>query len=121
MIGAAKIKECTNRHAVAIQIEEYHHYLSQVVGEPMFMTIPNGPSVGRSANAIRVGRANGGRLYGLVPDDSPLSDGEFDWSLALPTMNELLTPILYTVPLHVFAYYLGMMIWWAGSHGRRSH
>lgn len=121
MIGAAKIKECTNRHAVAIQIEEYHHYLSQMVGEPMFMTVPNGPSVGRSANAIRVGRANGGRLYGLVPADSALSGREFDWSLALPPMNELLTPIVYTVPLQVFAYDLGMMIGGAGTEVRESH
>ena len=110
LIGAAKVKECTNRHATAIQIEEYHHYLSQMTGEPMFLTVPNGPSVSRSANAMHVGRANGGRIYGLISSNSTLRREDFDWSLDLPAMNELLTPIVYAVPLQLFAYNLGIGI-----------
>jgi glucosamine--fructose-6-phosphate aminotransferase (isomerizing) len=109
-IGAAKIKECTNRHAVAIQIEEYHHYLSQMAGEPMFVVAPNGRSVRRSADAMHVGRANGGRLYGLVSKNTALRTESFDWSIGLPDIDELLTPLIYTVPLQVFAYQLGKLI-----------
>lgn len=35
LIGAAKIKECTPDHAIAIPLEEYHHYNSQKVGDPL--------------------------------------------------------------------------------------
>lgn len=115
LIGAAKIKECTNRHAVAIQIEEYHHYLSQMAGEPMFITVPNGPSAGRAADALKVGRANQGRLFGVIPYDSRLDRGMFDWLVELPSMDELLCPIVYGVPLQLFAYNLGILIGESGS------
>jgi glutamine---fructose-6-phosphate transaminase (isomerizing) len=116
-IGAAKIKECTNRHAIPIQIEEYHHYLSQMAGEPMFVTAPNGRSIQRSADAVHVGRANGGRLYGLVSEGNLLPANSFDWALSLPAIDELLAPLIFTIPLQVFAYHLGMII--AGAPAER--
>jgi len=109
-IGAAKIKECTPRHAIAIEIEEYHHYLSQRAGEPLFLIAPSGPSVRRAADSMRVGRANGGRVYGLVPQDSELLSTPSDGLLQLPTMEELLTPLVYSVPLQLLAYKLGILI-----------
>ncbi len=116
-IGAAKIKECTNRHAATIQIEEYHHYLSQMAGEPMFVVAPDGRTAQRSADALHVGRANGGRLYGLISQDSVLPSDLFDWSIHLPRIDELLTPLIYTIPLQVFAYQVGVSIAGASTDG----
>jgi glutamine---fructose-6-phosphate transaminase (isomerizing) len=109
IIGAAKVKECTNRHANAIQIEEYHHYLSQRAGEPLFLVAPNGPSTGRAADTASVGRAVGGRMYGLVSADTDLSSAPFNSIIQLPATDELLTPLLYSVPLQIFAYRLGLL------------
>ena len=63
IVGAAKVKECTPDHAVEIQVEEYHHYNSQKVGEPLFLLAPTGPSVPRAMDTGRDARRFGGRLY----------------------------------------------------------
>ena len=47
VIGAAKVKECTPDHALAIQVEEYHHYNSQKAGEPLVLLAPSG-QIGRA-------------------------------------------------------------------------
>ncbi len=43
LFGAAKVKECSPAHAIAIPLEEYHHYNSQKAGEPLFVIAPAGP------------------------------------------------------------------------------
>ncbi len=108
-VGAAKIKECTNRYAMAIQIEEYHHYLSQRAGEPLFIVAPNGPSTPRARDTAGVGRSVGGRLYGIVSEASDLDPTLFDRSFPLPPMDELLSPLVYSIPLQMFAYRLGLL------------
>ena len=45
LFGAAKVKECTPDHGLAIPLEEYHHYNSQKAGDPLFLVAPDGPSV----------------------------------------------------------------------------
>lgn len=108
-IGAAKIKECTNRHATVIQIEEYHHYVSQRAGEPLFVIAPNGPSVRRAVDTVGVGRSVGGRVYGLISAESDLASAPFNRLLQLPGTDELLTPLVFSVPLQIFAYRLGLL------------
>lgn len=108
LIGAAKIKECSPDHAIAIPLEEYHHYNSQKAGDPLFLTAPSGPSVPRALDTAREGQRWGGQVYSIVSEGDHTLDLDSNRVFALPKMNELLTPLVYTVPLQLFAYHVAM-------------
>ncbi len=48
VFGAAKVKECSPDQALAIQMEEFHHYNSLKAGDPLFIIAPDGYSVPRA-------------------------------------------------------------------------
>ncbi len=104
--GAAKVKECAPSHAVAIPLEEYHHYNSQKPGDPLFLIAPRGPSTARAADTAEEGRRWGGHLYGIVTEGDSTLDGTVDVRLALPAVPEPLVPMVYTVPVQLFAYHV---------------
>jgi glucosamine--fructose-6-phosphate aminotransferase (isomerizing) len=108
MIGAAKVKECSPSHAIAIPLEEYHHYNSQKSDEPLFLIAPSGLSVPRALDTAREGKRVGGRVYSVVcKDDDTLKDAS-DLQFLLPAIDERLAPMVYTVPLQLFAYHVAM-------------
>ena len=106
--GAAKFAECTPDHGIAIPLEEFHHYHSQKRGESLFLIAPRGPSLARAIDTARAGRAQGGRVYALVTRGDKTLEGEVDTLLHLPMMDEALVPMVYTVPLQLFAYHCAM-------------
>ena len=106
--GAAKVKECTPDHALAIPLEEFHHFHSQKKGEPLFLTAPAGPSRHRARDTAEEGRKAGGRIYAIVTESDPLLSDVADAVISLPAIPEPLAPLLYTVPAQLFAYHLAM-------------
>ncbi len=108
LFGAAKVKECSPDHAIAIPLEEYHHYNSQKAGDPLFLVAPKGPSVPRALDTAREGHRWGGQVYSVVTTDDHTLDDESNKVIALPEMDELLSPLVYTVPLQLFAYHVAM-------------
>lgn len=106
--GAAKVRECTPGHAVAIHLEEFHHYNSQKAGDPLFLISPNGPSLSRARDTMHLGKSWGGLVYALIGPDGPDFDHSADLVLTLPQMSEELSPIVYVVPLQLFAYHLAI-------------
>ena len=108
LIGAAKVKECSPDHAIAIPLEEYHHYNSQKKGDPLFLTVPFGPSVPRALDTAREGRRWGGQVYSIVSEGDQTLVNDSNKVFSLPRMKELLSPLVYTVPLQLFAYHVAM-------------
>jgi glucosamine--fructose-6-phosphate aminotransferase (isomerizing) len=106
--GAAKVKECTPDHALAIPLEEYHHYHSQKAGDPLFLTAPAGPSLHRARGTAEEGRRAGGSIYAIVTEGDEVLADVTDARWLLPTVPEPLAPLVYTVPLQLFAYHLAM-------------
>ncbi len=109
MFGAAKIKEMTPAdHAYALPQEEYHHFDSGKEGDPVFIIAPEGRSVPRATNTAERTRIQNAQAYGVVTKGGspllPFLDAAFE----LPAMDERLVPIVYTVPLQMFAYHVGM-------------
>ena len=106
--GASKVKECSPAHAIAIPLEEYHHYNSQKAGEPLFLIAPSGSSLPRALDTAREGKRLNGRVYSLVSaGDNTLKDSS-DQLFILPPMDERLAPMVYTIPLHLFGYHVAM-------------
>jgi glucosamine--fructose-6-phosphate aminotransferase (isomerizing) len=108
LFGAAKVKELSPDHAIAIPLEEYHHYNSQKVDEPLFLIAPNGPSLPRAVDTAREGKRLGGRVYSLVSEGNNLLDEISDACFYLPVMDERLAPMVYSIPVHLFAYHVAM-------------
>ncbi|MBA2306501.1 MAG: SIS domain-containing protein, partial [Acidobacteria bacterium] len=108
MFGAAKVKECATSHAIAIPLEEYHHYNSQKAGDPLFLIAPRGPSLARALNTAVDGRRWGGQVYAVTTEGDTVLAGSVDQHLELPEMPELLVPMVYTVPVQLFAYHTAM-------------
>lgn len=104
--GAAKVKECTPNHAIAIPMEEFHHYHSQKPGDPLFMIAPNGLSVPRARDTAEEGLRYGGQVYVVAATDNADFDALSTAVIKLPPMIERLSPLVYTVPSQLFAYHL---------------
>lgn len=119
IVGAAKVKECTPDHAVEIQVEEYHHYNSQKVGEPLFLLAPTGPSVPRAMDTARDARRFGGRLYVCTTVGEHRLDEHAERTLYLPAVNEAFAPLLYLLPAQMIGYHLGMAKFFDAEVGRR--
>lgn len=108
MFGAAKMKECSPAHAIAIPLEEYHHYNSQKGADPILVFAPEGPSVPRALDTARAGKRTGGRVYAIVTEGDSRFDEDANSILRLPAVPELLAPIVYAVPGQLFAYHVAM-------------
>lgn len=108
LFGAAKVKELSPDHAISISLEEYHHYNSQKSGDPMFLIAPNGPGLARALDTAREGKRFGGRVYSIISEGNEILNKASDTSFALPVMDERLTPMVYTIPVQLFAYHVAM-------------
>ena len=107
LFGAAKVKECTPRHAVAIQLEEFHHYNSQKAGDPLFLIAPNGPSLSRALDTAAAGKSAGGQVF-VVTDSARAFESTADVVLQVPSTAEYLSPLVTVIPLQLFAYHLAL-------------
>jgi glucosamine--fructose-6-phosphate aminotransferase (isomerizing) len=108
MFGAAKIKECSPAHGIAIPLEEYHHYNSQKEGDPLLLFAPAGATVPRAVETARAGKRAGGRVYAVATEGESRLDQEADVVLRLPAVLEPLAPIVYAIPGQLFAYHAAM-------------
>lgn len=108
LFGAAKVKECSPDHAIAIPLEEFHHYNSQKAGDPLFLVAPKGCSVLRALDTAREGRRWGGQVYSVITEKDNTLEADSNAVFALPEISEFLSPLVYTVPLQQFAYHVAM-------------
>ena len=117
IVGAAKVKECTQLHASEIQIEEYHHYNSQKAGEPLFLLAPSGPAVPRAVDTARDALRWGGRLYVVTTEGERAFDDVAGQIITLPPIAEALSPMLYLLPAQLVGYHLGLSSYAAAATG----
>lgn len=108
LIGAAKVKECTPNHAIAIPLEEYHHYNSQKAGDPLWLLAPNGFNIPRAVDTAHEGRRWGGKIYSITTEKNNTFSTLSDEVFFLPEIDEMLSPLVYTIPVQMFAYDLAM-------------
>jgi glucosamine--fructose-6-phosphate aminotransferase (isomerizing) len=108
MFGAAKVRECSPDHALSIPLEEFHHYNSQKSGDPLLLIAPRGLSVPRARDTALEGCRWGGSIYAIASDGDGVFDDCADVVVELPAMRESLAPLVYTIPVQLFAYHVAM-------------
>jgi glucosamine--fructose-6-phosphate aminotransferase (isomerizing) len=106
VVGAAKVKECTPNHAIAVELEEFHHYNSLKAGEPLWMFVPAGPGIERGVDTIHEAHRLGGHVYAVTTEGVSAFDGLATGILHLPAVREELSALLTMLPAQLVGYHL---------------
>ncbi|MGP9820736.1 SIS domain-containing protein [Salinarimonas sp. NSM] len=106
--GAAKLKELAPIHAIAFPLEEYHHYRTQKAGDAIFLVAPDTASRTRALETAIMSRGCEGFCIVLAPEGETELAEIADVAWSLPLVPDLVAPIVYSVPLHLFGYHVAM-------------
>jgi len=107
-VGAAKVRECTPDHALAVQLEEFHHYNSVKIGEPVWMLTPPGKAIGRGVDTVHEAHRLGGHVHAVTGPEVTEYDGIATSVLHLPAIDERLSALLYFVPAQLVGVHLAL-------------
>ncbi|HET7341794.1 MAG TPA: SIS domain-containing protein, partial [Methylomirabilota bacterium] len=108
--AALKLSEAAWIPAIGLNVEQFLHgpWAALAPDDVVLVVAPPGPSHARCRDAARVARAIGASVVALVAEDdrelAPLAAE----TIALPSVPELLSPIVAAVPLQLLAYHLAV-------------
>ncbi len=109
IVGAAKVKECTPDHALATQLEEFHHYNSVKAGEPVWLFAPAGLVTARAQDTLYEARRLGGHVHVVTSEGGEADLAELAASVsALPAVSDPLCALLYFLPAQLVGYELAL-------------
>jgi len=108
--GALKLKEISYIHAEGYPAGEMKHGPIALINEemPVVVLIPHDAVFEKTLSNLKEVEARGGRI--IVVTDAKTADlEEVAWEvLEVPATNELLTPIMLTLPLQLLAYHVAV-------------
>jgi glucosamine--fructose-6-phosphate aminotransferase (isomerizing) len=108
--GALKLKEISYIHAEGYPAGEMKHGPIALINEemPVVVLIPPDAVFQKTLSNLREVEARGGRVI-VVTDARTDELEDVAWEvLAVPPTNELLTPVLLTIPLQLLAYHVAV-------------
>lgn len=106
--GTAKIKEATPNYAIAVPLEEFHHYNSIKEGDPIFLIAPTGPSLPRARDTLIAARHFGGETCVITGQGEEELCAHADHAIKLPVIRECFSGLCYSIPVQMFGYYTAM-------------
>ncbi|MHB1545189.1 MAG: glutamine--fructose-6-phosphate transaminase (isomerizing) [bacterium] len=107
--GALKLKEISYIHAEGYPAGEMKHGPIALVDEnmPVLFLLSNNTLAPKTISNIEEIKARGGRII-TVSDYEPEIDGISDL-IKIPETSEVISPILYTIPLQLLAYHIAAL------------
>jgi len=111
MEGALKLKEISYIHAEAYPAGELKHGPLALVDAdmPVITVAPRDDLVEKLKSNLQEVRARGGQLYVFADAASAPAVGDGCQVLILPSVDEVLAPLLYTIPLQLLAYHVAVL------------
>jgi len=111
MEGALKLKEISYIHAEAYPAGELKHGpLALVDAEmPVIAVAPNDALQEKLKSNLQEVHARGGQLYVLANHRAIMQDFDFIHVIEMGEINEVISPILYVVPLQLLAYHVALI------------
>ena len=106
--GALKLKEISYLHAEAYPLAEMKHGPIALIDEnfPSVVLVPHDHTFEKNLSNIQEIRARGGKVLAFANEgDDMVTDVSTD-SLFIPKTHPMAQPLLYLLPLHLFAYYV---------------
>lgn len=110
--GALKLSEAAWAPAVGLACEQFLHgsWAALEPDDVVILIAPPGPSHARACDVARVAAEIGAPLIALVADDDREIGPLAAETIALPTVAELLSPIVAVVPLQLLTYHLAVKV-----------
>ncbi|MBK1695229.1 glutamine--fructose-6-phosphate transaminase (isomerizing) [Chromatium weissei] len=111
MEGALKLKEISYIHAEAYPAGELKHGPLALIDEdmPVVVVAPNNALLEKLKSNLEEVRARGGQLFVFADSKVPLEEGNGVTVIRLPETDDLLAPIVFTVPLQLLAYHVAVL------------
>lgn len=111
MEGALKLKEISYIHAEAYAAGELKHGpLALIDAEmPIIVVAPNNDLLEKLKSNVEEVRARGGILYVFADKDAQFKGDDTMRVMEVPHVDELVAPIVYTIPLQLLSYYVAVI------------
>ncbi|WP_426415502.1 glutamine--fructose-6-phosphate transaminase (isomerizing) [Aestuariirhabdus sp. LZHN29] len=111
MEGALKLKEISYIHAEAYAAGELKHGPLALIDTnmPVVVVAPNNELLEKLKSNMEEVRARGGLLYVFADTDARLMEGDTVEVLTLNRVDDLIAPIVYTIPLQLLSYYVAII------------
>ncbi len=108
--GALKLKEISYIHAEGYPAAEMKHGPIALIDEnmPVIFIAPRGPVHSKVVSNIEEVKARGGKVIALVNEGDTEIERLADSTFAIPETMEMLSPILTSIPLQLFSYYVAV-------------
>ncbi|MDE3112175.1 MAG: glutamine--fructose-6-phosphate transaminase (isomerizing) [Chloroflexota bacterium] len=106
--GAHKLKELSYSHAEGTAAGEMKHGINALIDEslPVVAIALQDSTYRKMRSNIQEVRARAGVVIALASDGDEEIEGQADEIVRVPDTNELLSPALAVLPLHLFAYHV---------------
>ncbi|NUT74148.1 glutamine--fructose-6-phosphate transaminase (isomerizing) [Pseudomonas sp. C1C7] len=111
MEGALKLKEISYIHAEAYPAGELKHGPLALVDNhmPVVTVAPNNELLEKLKSNLQEVRARGGELIVFADEKAGMTNGEGTHVVNMPHIHDILSPILYTIPLQLLSYYVAVL------------
>jgi glucosamine--fructose-6-phosphate aminotransferase (isomerizing) len=111
MEGALKLKEISYIHAEAYAAGELKHGpLALIDAEmPVIVVAPQNDLIEKLKSNVEEVRARGGLMYVFAADDAKFESDDTMKVINVPYCNEIIAPIVYTLPLQLLSYYVAII------------
>lgn len=109
--GALKLKEISYIHAEGYPAAEMKHGPIALIDEnmPVFVIATKGENYEKVVSNIQEVKARKGKLICIVTEGDKTVKEIADHSIEIPDTDELIVPILATVPLQLISYHIAVM------------
>ena len=109
--GALKLKEISYIHAEANPAGELKHGPLALVDSrmPVIAVAPNDDLLGKLKANLSEVTARGGKLYVFADNTVGISGGDDSQVIRMPDSPEILSPIVFTIPLQLLAYHVAIV------------
>ncbi|MBA6290655.1 glutamine--fructose-6-phosphate transaminase (isomerizing) [Colwellia sp. MB3u-4] len=111
MEGALKLKEISYIHAEAYAAGELKHGpLALIDAEmPVIVVAPQNDLIEKLKSNVEEVRARGGLMYVFADSDANFSSDDTMKVINVPVCDDLIAPIVYTLPLQLLSYYVAII------------
>lgn len=111
MEGALKLKEISYIHAEAYPAGELKHGPLALVDEnmPVITVAPNDELLEKLKSNLQEVKARGGQLIVFADDGTGFSEDEQTTVMNIPAVSDVVSPIVYTLPLQMLSYHVAVL------------
>jgi glucosamine--fructose-6-phosphate aminotransferase (isomerizing) len=109
--GALKLKEISYIHAEGYPAAEMKHGPIALIDQnmPVIVIAPSDSTYDKIISNVREVKARKAVVISISDEQNKGIDEFSDYSIKIPSTSKLLSPLLTTIPLQLFAYYLAVL------------